>query len=91
MKYEDKISMLTTIASANGMMYALACMEGATITKRLSLALDNQLDRMAEAQEALFKEATEEEVIPDDGQKKKIGFSEIQIDGHSIEEILPHQ
>ena len=86
MKYEDKISMLTTIASANGMMYALACMEGATISKRLSAALDNQLDRMVEVQEALFKESTEEEVIPDDGQKTKIGFGESR-----TEEIPPHQ
>ena len=91
MEYKDKIRMLTTIAHANGMMYAVACMEGATITKRLSAALDDQLDRVDEALAALFKEATEEDVIPDDGQKAKIGFSEIQIDGHSIEEILPHQ
>lgn len=86
MEYKDKISMLTTIANANGMMYALACMEGATITKRLSVALDNQLDRMVEAQEALFKEATEEDVIPDDGQKTKIGLAEIQLEG-----TPPHQ
>lgn len=86
MEFKDKISMLTTIANANGMMYALACMEGATITKRLSVALDNQLDRMVEAQEALFKETTEEDVIQDDGQKTKIGFSEIQLEG-----TPPHQ
>lgn len=86
MEYKDKIRMLTTIAHANGMMYALACMEGATITKRLSVALDDQLDHMDEALEDLFKEATEEDVIPDDGQKTKI-----RIEGHSISEILGHQ
>lgn len=66
MEYKDKIRALTTIAHANGMMYAIACMEGATITKGLTLALHDQLDHMDEALEDLFKEATEEEVIQDD-------------------------
>ncbi len=61
MEYKDKIRMLTTIAHANGMMYALACMEGATITKRLSLALDDQLDHMDEALEDLIKEAVKDD------------------------------
>lgn len=61
MKYEDKIRMLTVIARANGMMSALACMEGATITKRLTLTLDDQLDHMDEVLSDLFKEAVKDD------------------------------
>ena len=87
MEYKDKIGMLITIANVNGMMYALACMEGATITRRLALALDDRLDHLDVVLDDLIKEATEEEVIPDDGQKKKIGFGE-----NRTEEIPPpHQ
>jgi len=63
MEYEDKIRMLTTIARANGMMTALACMEGATITKRMSLTLDDQLDHMDEALNDLFKEAVKDDEV----------------------------
>lgn len=86
MEYKDKISALAVLAHASGMMYALACMEGATITKRLSLALDDQLDHVDEALDDIFKEAMEEDVIPDDGQKTKIGFGESRTEG-----TPPHQ
>ena len=85
MEYEDKIRMLAMLARANGMMAALICMEGATITKRMALTLDDQLDHLDEALEDLLKEALEEEVIPDDG-KAKIGFAETQ-----PEAAPPHQ
>lgn len=82
MEYEDKIRMLTTVARANGMMTALSCMEGATITKRLTLTLEDQLDHMDELLSDLIKEAVKEEVIPDDGEPKtKIGFAEIRLEG----------
>lgn len=78
MEYENKIRMLTTIARANGMMTAISCMEGATITKRMSLTLEDQLDHMDELLGDLIKEAVKEEVIPDDGEPNtKVGFSEI--------------
>ena len=61
MKREDKIRILATIARANGVMTALACMEGATITKRMSLTLEDQLDHMDEVLSDLFKEAVKDD------------------------------
>ena len=60
MTLEDKIRMLTTIARFNGMMSALACMEGATITKRMALTLDDQLDHMDEVLSDLTNEAVKD-------------------------------
>ncbi len=60
MKCEDKIRMLTTFARTNGMMTALACMEGATITKRMALTLDDQLDHMDEVLSDLTNEAVKD-------------------------------
>lgn len=60
MKCEDKIRMLTTIARANGMMTALSCMEGATITKRMILTLEDQLDHMDEVLNVLTEEAVKD-------------------------------
>lgn len=61
MEYEDKIRMLTTIAHANGMMSALSCMEGATITKRMALTIDDQLDHMDEVLGDLIKEVVNDD------------------------------
>ena len=61
MKSEDKIRMLTVIAHANGMMTALSCMTGATITKQMSLTLEDQLDHMDEVLNELFTEAVKDD------------------------------
>lgn len=63
MEYKDKIRTLTTIARANGMMSALSCMEGATITKRMALTLDDQLDHMDEVLSDLTNEAVKDDEV----------------------------
>ena len=79
MKYEDKIRMLTTIARANGMMTALSCMTGATITKQMSLTLEDQLDHMDEVLNYLVNEA-----VKDDEDCIKI-IAASDTDDHSID------
>lgn len=61
MEYEDKIRMLTVIARANGLMTALSCMTGATITKQMSLTLEDQLDHMDEVLSDLVNEAVKDD------------------------------
>lgn len=48
MNHNDKIRMMNSLSRIHGMLTVLACMEGATITKKMTVELEDTAERMGE-------------------------------------------
>ena len=77
MEYET-IKDLLKFSRIAGIMEGLATVEGAQISRRTAILMDDS----AEILSAYIADVCKEEVIPDDGEPKtKIGFADIRLEG----------